>query len=190
MKAAPQSEFQRPSRYAVELKSGCILVSVRRPTAMALISTPLAEVTVAADGDVAACYHEGILRVMNTDGRGDNVKIKLSGAAAGAESGKIVAIRPGFELVTGDHVLQRSDLRPADGIARRQSKLLEQGYLAISQFSVQSFLNTSELVADLNQSVSGSKERRIVGDMSKMAAVLNYVNGSQGFMAEAKTDRH
>jgi hypothetical protein len=73
------------------------------------------------------------------------------------------------------------ELRPRDGIARRFIKVLEQGQLAIAEFSPASAITSSALLVDLKQSVNGVKERRIISDMSKMAAVLNYKMGEGGF---------
>jgi hypothetical protein len=72
-------------------------------------------------------------------------------------------------------------LRPHDGISRRRTKVLNQGYVALSEFSVESVLHTSSLIANMTQKESDAKEKRIISDMSKMAAVLNQVNGSSGY---------
>jgi hypothetical protein len=178
------TDFSRPTSYTVELKHGAVLLSVRKPSHVALIHTPLGEVAVSSNGDAVVRFEDGILRIDNLDGRGESVMVKF---AAGLGSAKPLAIAPGFEIVAGEKSLSRSEVRPADGIGRRHSKVLEGGKIAVSTFSVQSLLESHSLIADMGQSQSGSKERKIIGDMSKMAAVLNYVNGTQGYVAEGKT---
>ncbi len=87
-------------------------------------------------------------------------------------------------LVAGQEKITRSTLRPKDGIARRYQKVLENGHLAVSEFSLESAISSCDMLVDLQQKTTGVKERRILSDMSKMAAVLNYKNGSQGYTAE------
>ncbi len=87
---------------------------------------------------------------------------------------KTIQLAPGFEFVAGDRKLGGADLRPKDGIARRHFKFLEGGHLAVSEFSVDSAIKNNDLIADIRQNTTGVKERRILSDMSKMAAVLNY----------------
>ena len=97
---------------------------------------------------------------------------------------EILNISGGYELIAGQEKMTRSTLRPKDGIARRYQKVLENGHLAVSEFSIESAINSCDMLVDLQQKTSGVKERRILSDMSKMAAVLNYKNGSQGYTAE------
>jgi hypothetical protein len=184
VRSEPGTEFSRPNVYVVDLQKGAVLLSVRRPSNVALIQTPLGEVSVAANGDAMVRFEDGLLRIDNLDGRGESVMVKFDGKLGSA---KPLAIAPGFEIVAGDHTLGRSDVRPSDGIARRHSKVLEGGKIAVNTFSLQSLLESHSLIAGMNQSQSGTKERKILGDMSKMAAVLNYVNGTQGYVAEGKT---
>lgn len=58
--------------------------------------------------------------------------------------------------------------------------------MGISEISVESILHASDLIANLQQQDSGARERRILADMSKMAAVRNRVNGTCGFDAQPK----
>jgi len=180
---APGADYTKSAPHIVELRSGQILVSVRRPSRFALVYTPLGEVAIRADGDVLITARAGSARVMNIDGRGENVMVKLDkGPFVGGER-RTAAISPGCELVASRGRLERSHMRPADGIARRHFKMLEGGHVAVSEFSVASVLSRSTLIANMAQELSGKKVDRIIADMSKMAAVLNQINGTQGFVA-------
>jgi len=180
-------DFVRLSPYLVELKSGTMLVSVKKPSNMGMVKTALGEIAVGADGDVLISYIGNVLRVFNMDGRGDSVKVKLDkGPFAEPAADPTVQVAAGFELVASEHKLARSEIKPTDGVARRNFRVLAQGYAAISEFSTESVLHSSELIASMAQRESGAKEKRILGDMSKMAAVLNYLNGTSGYTAQAK----
>jgi hypothetical protein len=179
------SDFSRPGNCSVDLVSGEILVSVRRPSRLAQITSKIADASFSSDADVEVRLHDGALRFMNLSGLNQKVLVKVPAGVIGDKS-RVFAIRPGYELVVGDHKLTRPELRPSDGYARRFHKTLENGQMAISEISVESILRNSDLIADLKQKDSGSKERRILADMSKMAAVLNHLNGNSGFEAETK----
>lgn len=173
---------------------------MRRPSRLGLITTPQGVVSVAADSDVIVSYHEGIVRVLNLTGMNESVKMKVhhemvqAKVVTGTDSGQsapaadppkplALAIKVGNELIVGDRPLVKADLRPADGIGRRRFCLLESNYLAVNEFSLETVLTTSDMMVDLVQKVDGLKERRLIGDLSKMAAVLNYLNGA-GYQVE------
>jgi hypothetical protein len=200
VRALNNAKYDRPSLESVTLHEGSILVSVRRPSRLGLITTPQGVVSVAADSDVIVSYHEGIVRVLNLTGMNESVKMKVhhemvqAKVVTGPDSGQAapaadppkamaLAIKVGNELIVGDLPLVKSDLRPADGIGRRRFCLLESNYLAVNEFSLETVLTTSDMMVDLVQKVDGLKERRIIGDLSKMAAVLNYLNGA-GYQVE------
>lgn len=176
--------YQKVGDYVVKLVKGEILVSVKRPSQTALINTPFGSIAVGANGDIIVKYTDGVMRVMNLDGTGQTIKVQLDQGPFAGPQDPTVALAPGYEVVASEKKLTRSNLRPRDGIARRHFKLLENAHLAVSEFSVESALNASDVIADLRQSASGVKERKILGDMSKMAAVLNFKNGTQGFSVE------
>jgi hypothetical protein len=188
----------RYALFSIDLKSGSIIVSVRKPSDVALIHTPLGTASVHADGDVLVSYDDGVMRVSNLDGLGKNVLVQIhSESVSAAINGKpatepltttplAMAIAMGYEFISGDHKLGHAELRPADGIARRNFSFLNGGFAAVNEFSLESVLRTSGLIVDVDQALSGVKERRIVADMSKMAAVLNYMHGSEGFVITAE----
>lgn len=181
VRSRPAAEYTRPTIYAVTLKTGDILVTVKRPSNMAMVSVPYGKISIASDGDAVVQFNNGILRVQNIDGLGKSVCVQVQ--PPGTEM-KTIQLAPGFEFVAGDRKLSQSDLRPKDGIARRHFKLLEGGHLAVSEVSVDSVIKNNDLIADIRQNVTGVKERRILSDMSKMAAVLNYTRGEGGFYEE------
>lgn len=178
------AQFTKPNNYTADLKSGDILVSVKSPSKLALVITPLGTIAIGANGDVMVCYNNGVLRVMNFDGEGKAIKVQLDKGPFAGDADPTVVLACGYELIAGQEKMTRSTLRPKDGIARRYQKVLENGHLAVSEFSIESAINSCDMLVDLQQKTSGVKERRILSDMSKMAAVLNYKNGSQGYTAE------
>ena len=179
---APNS-YKRLSDLVVDVVDGEVLVSVRKPSKTAMVNSRFGSIALSADSDILVVQDSKTVRIMNLTGIGRSVKVQLNKGPFSADL-KTVTIKPGFELVASSDKLSRSDMRPQDGIARRHFKILEAGRMAISEFSLESVMKANDIIANLRQESSGVKERRILGDMSKMAAVLNHRNGTQGFTIE------
>jgi hypothetical protein len=173
--------MQQPNPHSVRLESGTIFVSVRRPSRIGTIDTPLVKIALNADGEVLITAKDGVVHVLNASARGAGCKLRLLESAFEGAKKNVFAVKPGFEFVAGSHKLTRADLHPKDGIARRRSQLFEDGKIALAEFSLQSLLADSVILSDLAQKDSGAKETRIHADLSKMASVLNVVNGAHGF---------
>lgn len=178
------SVFTKLNNFTVDFKSGEILVSVKTPSKIAFIKTPFGDIAMNANSDALITMKDGVLHVFNFDGDGMNLIAKLDKGPFSGPADPTVTVAAGYELIASNDKISRADLRPKDGIARRFSKVLENGHLAVSEFSLESALNNCSLVTDLSQKVSGVKERRIISDMTKMAAVLNYKHGIEGFSTE------
>lgn len=177
------TQFDKVNEFIVKLDDGEILVSVKRPSKLALIKTPLGKVSVNSNGDVLAKFHNGVLRVTNLDGTGKTIKALFDRKGI-FDTPLSVSLRAGSELVCAEKKLSRRELRPKDGLARRGFKVIENAHLAVSEISVESIMRHDDLISQLAQNTNGAKERRILSDMSKMAAILNYKNGIQGFRVE------
>jgi len=184
VRSTNESSFSKTTSYSVDFKSGEIVASLRRPSRLGFVTFALGKIALSADSDVMIKESAGVFRIVNFDGRGEKVKIKLADSVGPDQDAKVIALAPGYELVVGDHVLKRSDIRVADGCARRHFKLLENGKIAVCEISTQSVLTSSAVIYGLKHT-EVDRERRILGDMSKMAAVLNYVNGADGFAIES-----
>lgn len=195
VRAISGSDYERTSPSTVDLTEGALFISVRKPATVGLIHTPHGSVSIGSDADVIVRYENGVLRVLNLTGLGENVKVKVHAAEVSATvNGQsfgtpvrnepiALALKVGHEIVSADRELTHRDLHPKDGIGRRQYALVESQVLAVNEFSLETALNGCDLIVDLQQKVSGVKERRILGDMTKMAAVLNYMNGAEGFVS-------
>ncbi len=181
------TEFTHPNNFEIALTSGEILVSVRHPSHNMVVTNPLGTVSGLADSDAIVSYKNGVLHVFNLNTQKGAVQIKLDKGHFGGAADPVLQLSAGYELVAADRKLSRSDVRPPDGVGRKNTRLVEDGYVAISQFAPESLLNNSEILADMNQQAAGTKEKRIINDLSKMAAVLNVVNGSGGFEATSKS---
>lgn len=186
VRATEGTQYEKEGSCAVHLSKGSILVSVRRPSKVALVTTHLGQASFSADSDVEVRCQDGSMRIINMSGLHQSVRVKIANSVLPGDAEKIVSIAPGYEMVLGDHKLHRAELHPTDGYSRRAFKTLDNGFAAISEISVESVLNCSELIATLNQTQSDKRERRILADMSKMAAVLNYMNGANGYQSQPK----
>jgi hypothetical protein len=180
LQKAPGTDANKDTPYSVNFVSGTIMVSVRKPSNIGMIDTPLGRIAVYGNADAMLSFKDGVLRIQNLDGVGNTLRINLSKGPF-TSNPIILALAPGHELVASDHKLTRSDLTAGDGILRRKPKLIGEGNIAVSQFSLESVLSNSALIAQMNQKETGSKEHRVLADMSRMAAVLNHVNGTQGY---------
>jgi hypothetical protein len=173
--------FTKTSAYVANLTNGTLLCSVKKPSETGVVVTAIGDVAFTSNSDAFVVFDSAnnVLRVRNVTGLSQRVKVKIN---KGPLAGKIFLVEPGFELVVSDHDLSRGSLRPADGITRRGSRLIDGKYAAVSEYYVQSQLQSSALVSQMEQKqASDAKARRILTDMSRMAAVLNQVNGGQGF---------
>jgi hypothetical protein len=182
------SVFHKDSPWSATVESGQVMVSMRRPTRLGLISTQLFEVALTGDADVVVIAADKQIRLVNIGGRGEAVKVKFARGRQGNQNANVIALAPGYELVVADHALSRSDVRPADGFARRNFQLFADGKAAVCEISAESVLASSTVIARVAQDNS-DKERRVLHDMCKMAAVLNYVNGTQGFASETPSSQ-
>jgi hypothetical protein len=179
VQAEEGTTMQRESPYLVSLTEGTVLASVKRPSSMGMIHTPLGEVAFSANSDAFITFTNGALRIKNIDGMGQTLKVKIT---SGPLAGKLYSVAPGYEFVASDHKLGKSDLRPNDGIMRRASQTFDNGFAGVSQFHVHSALSKSGVVSHLaTKETSDTMARKVIGDMSRMAAVLNQVQGASGY---------
>jgi hypothetical protein len=179
------THFNFTSKNSVKLEDGTILVSVRHPSRFALIDTPDGLIALNADGDVLVSYVGAVLRVENLSARGVNCKIQLQDNVLGGKT-KAVALACGYELVASDQALHRGEIRPSDGIGRRRYHVFADGHLAVNEFNTQSALNNSSAIAAITSGNIPKKDYRVLADLCKMAAVLNYTHGSSGYHTAAK----
>jgi len=185
VRGADNSRFEKTSSYSVKFLWGEVIASTRHPSRVGLVNFELGDIALSPDADVMLKRDGDVYRIVNFDGRGETVKIKLTGGGADAQDAKVIALAPGYELVASSRTLKHTDIRIADGCARRHFKLLDDGHAAVCEISTESILTSSSLVANLHKE---DESRKLVGDMSKMAAVLNYVNGTDGYTKDATPD--
>lgn len=186
VRTAKDAKIDQLNPDLVKLHTGQVLVAVSHPSKSALVQTYLGDISIQAEGQVIVSFDNGLLRVKNLIGQGNKVTIRLDKGPFSGQADPVYAISTGYELTAGNRKINVADLHPADGIGRRGVHLLAKGYLAISQISLSSVLASSDLLADMAQQTSGAKEKRLLSDLSKMAAVLDYVNGSAGYVAQRK----
>lgn len=180
VKAHEDTKYHKSAPCIVQFHDGYILVAVHKPSDTGAVTTPVGDIAITSNSAVILKFANGILRVMNLSACHQHLKAKLHSDLFTNGKEKIISVPPGCELIAGHHKLGRADLHPDDGVLRRRFKVFEMGHLAVSEFSAESVLKNSGLIASMNES-SDAKDRALLKDLSKMAAVLNYCNGTQGF---------
>lgn len=173
VKWTPDTIYQKPNLYSVNLDRGTVLVGVKKPSNTGLIVTPVGKVAIFSNADALVSFKDGVMRVANLDGLGDSARINFNG--------QVYSIPPGVEFIGANRPLTKVDLRPLDELARRNTQVIKDQNAAIVEFSVESSLEGSSLIAGLQSSTAGDKERRMLADVSRMAAVLNHIAGTEGF---------
>lgn len=128
VRAEESASYQRPSPCVLKLILGRAIVSVRRPSDCGLVQTPLGDVALESNSDVLVCAEKDLVRLLNLGSSGNNCKVKPeNGVISEVKNHHILSIKPGFELVISLAKLNKLQLRPGDGIARRRAKLYEEG---------------------------------------------------------------
>jgi hypothetical protein len=181
VKYATNTDWHKDTSYLATLKDGQLLVGVRKPSRMGMVRVPLGMIALSSDADALISYTNGVLRIANLDAVGTNLKVNLNAGPFSGNLDPIYSLSPGFELVAGEHVLTREEIRPNDGILRRKPKIVLKGYAVVSQFQEESVLRNNAVVAEMNKKDDDPKSKRMISDMSRMAAVLNQVHGVGGF---------
>lgn len=183
-RGAVNAEFKKISAFAVKYTSGDVIVSIRKPCRLGLVETALGTVALTGDADVMLSAADGVLHIFNLTGNGESVKVKFNSTAMQDETTRTFALAPGYELIAAARKLTAVDIRRPDAIARRHSKMIQNGQVAVCEYSLESVLSSSSLIAKLASSDAGPKDRRMITDLSKMAAVLNQLNGEYGYTVE------
>lgn len=190
VRESADAKLERLNQYSVKVESGDVVGSVRRPSKMGLMKLANAEVAVYAGGDalVQVDAAKNVTRIICLSGCHGKIRVKLASDITGlAKDGEqSYNLSPGFELVCAKGKLCSSEVRPCDGYARRRTQVLGEGNIALSEVNTESVLNSSPLIASMIAN-HNDKELRVLKDLSKMAAVLNAVNGTQGYTVQGQT---
>ena len=102
-------------------------------------------------------------------------------------SNKVLAVAPGFELVTGNRTLKPADLLNADGIARRDPILFNGGTVGLAEVSLPSVLKSTAALSSLAVSPANDQQRKLSRQLIKSAAALTMLRGDQGFITVGNT---
>lgn len=184
-----ETKYHKLNPYTVKLDEGTVLVAVKRPSKLGLVETVVGKIALYSNGDVLVETKGDLLKIMNLDALGRNCRVNLTAPHFQSWKNHIFDLKPGYELIACSRPLTRAEMRPKDGLMRKQTRLVESDHLAISQFHLETALSRFDLIANLNREASSALEKRVITDMSKMAAVLNAVEGYNGFQMERPDQR-
>jgi hypothetical protein len=144
------------------------------------IRTELATIKTKAKAQVSVDVNPGSVRVRACSGPGH---LEVSAA------GKKIILNPGEEILIADERPTKSDALGSDGLGRRQlsvERLSETLWAVTGDFSIASMLNGANYIMPIRQANDDSS-KRIVGDLMKMHASLEYATGPRGrYFAQPK----
>lgn len=171
------SKIAQLSPNELKLDSGSVLLSVHGQTAT--VETPNGKVQVRGEGNVLTSFIAGVMRVENISARGDACRVLMNGPAIERDT-TTVALAPAYELVVGDRKLADGEIRPADGIARRRGYVFEGSRVATNEFSIDSIIDSHPIISAMLSDTT-RQDRKCLNEVTKMAAVMNYVHGAGGY---------
>jgi hypothetical protein len=171
------SKIAQLSPNELKLDEGSVLLSVHGQTAT--VETPNGKVQVKGEGNVLTSFIAGVMRVDNISARAGSCRVLMNGATIERDT-TTVALAPAYELVVGDRKLADGEIRPADGIARRRGYVFEGARVATNEFSIDSIIDSHPIISSMLNDTS-RQDRKCLNEVTKMAAVMNYVHGAGGY---------
>ncbi len=173
--ARPKAQFAHSEQGNLHLASGELFLNA---TSQLKVSTDDAEVQVQKGALVSVRAEDGCtyVRVCSSSG---TVKVNVIG--------KILTLNSGEELVVSNHKPDNSEIRPADGLGRRNTHTVALGnkYVTVSDFSIVSMVSNHETLYALHNS-GQNQDRQLIDRMLKTAATVDMVLRYRGAYSAAK----
>jgi hypothetical protein len=162
--AKPRSEFVHNANGQISLTSGEVFVDAVRSIALA---TDTAQIEAAKGALLSLRAIQGTTYVKACSGLA-SVRVLVNS--------KAFELNAGEELVVTSHRPDSTELRPADGVARRSTHSVQIGnkFVTISDFAIMTMLVNSTSLADISRS-SEASGRRVVDRLIKSAATVDMV---------------
>lgn len=181
VRVGKDAQFKQTQPGVFELQAGQLLLSsgkrsvpvtVKLRSGHQVIVEKNADVLVSVDGDV--------VRVNNLTGVGNNVKVQL--AADSSEKSTVLSVDAGFEFVAKKFATQPADVRPDDGVARRNTVVADNGKFGISEVHAPTLIRRNDLLRSVFGAKGGS-DKKVADNILKVAASIATVRGYDRFDA-------
>lgn len=172
----------RQTPTSIRVDHGKTLISPRQSKGV-MVETALGKLWVGRGASVIVSQERGVMRVKNLNGVGKvNVRLHDVRKAAGKNW---IALAPGYEFVTNGTGLSANEVRPADGVARRNSTVSNDQSFSVSEVSLPSVIKSSPVVREARSRARANRgdgeAAEVVDEVVKMAAVLGVARGNNGF---------
>ena len=158
----------------MELTKGEVFVNAIVPVKVCTESASI-DATAGAMVSVKSCQGTSYIRACSGGG---TVLVQVDG--------RQFKLNAGEELVVSKHSQDVSEVRPADGVTRRQSQSekLSYHFVTLSEFAIISMLSSSNSLASLVHSNEGA-QRHILSRLLKTAASVDAVTKYRGAYSRA-----
>ncbi len=162
--ANSNSQFIYTSGGVLHLSKGGVFLNT---TESSIVKTDFVEVTARRSALVFVSAFDDSTTVRSCGNNG-TVIVKING--------KTVSLNSGEELIVSNHKPDYTEIRPSDGVGRRNSRTVIAGskYITISEFSILTMVSQHEKLFALRKSVDIS-ERRLLARLLKTAATVDAV---------------
>lgn len=165
--ASPRSSFVHHKDGSIDLSRGELCVSALQPAG------------IVSNGVTVLANAGGIVSVKSIQGNTYVRACSSAGTVAVKINGTTIKLNAGEEMIVTAHKPDRTELRPADGISRRNLRTMQVAdrYVALCDFAIISMLSNGGALVGLQHS-NDSTNKHLLSRMLKTAAtvdtVLNY----------------